>query len=73
MFRLGASDATQSAIIVFENAGDSVDFRTVAGGGVSDGTLRTTLGFDAALYTICVEGYSLSVPSEATFNRVKVK
>jgi hypothetical protein len=70
LFRLGASDATQSAIIVFENSGDSVDFRTIAGGGQSDSTLRTILGFDAALFTAPSAGFAQSGSSEAAFNRV---
>jgi hypothetical protein len=70
LFRLGASDATQSAIIVFENSGDSVDFRTIAGGGQSDSTLRTILGFDAALFTAPSAGFAQAGSSEAAFNRV---
>ena len=70
LFRLGASDATQSAIIVFENSGDSVDFRSIAGGGQSDSTLRTILGFDAALFTAPSAGFAQAGSSEASFNRV---
>lgn len=70
LFRLGAQDATQRAVIVFENAGDSVDFRTIANGGSSDSTLRTILGFDAALFTAPVEGFAQAGSQEASFNRV---
>jgi hypothetical protein len=70
LIRIGANDATQSSVIVFENASDSVDFRTVSGGGASDSTLRTILGFDAALYTAPSAGYSLQSPNPAAFNRV---
>jgi hypothetical protein len=70
LFRLGASDATQSAIIIFEDAGSSVDFRTIAGGGQSDSTLRTILGFDAALFTAPSAGFAQAGSSEAAFNRV---
>ena len=70
LFRLGAQDATQSALIVFENQGDSVDFRSIAGGGQSDSTLRMILGFDAGLYVAPVEGFAQAGSQEAAFNRV---
>lgn len=70
LIRLAANDATQSSVIVFENAGDAVDFRPVSGGGLSGATLRTVLGFDAALYTAPSDGFSIQSPNPAAFNRV---
>ena len=70
LIRIAGNDATQSSVLVFEAAGDSVDFRTVAGGGVSNSTLRAILGFNAALYTSPSAGYSLQSPLPAAFNRV---
>ena len=70
LIRIAGNDATQSSVLIFENAGDSIDFRAVAGGGVSNSTLRSILGFDTALYTAPSAGYSLQSPLPAAFNRV---
>ena len=62
LFRLGGVGATNQSVIVFEAAGDSVDFS-------GPGTIRTLLGFDAGVYTSTSAGESIASQNTADFNR----
>ena len=69
LIRLGGNDATQTSYVVFENAGDSIDFRPVSAGGQSNTTLASVLGYNLAIFTSLSAGYTLASPNKATFNR----
>ena len=61
LFILSGNDATQSTVISFFNALDSVDFTI-------PNSLRFILGFDSLVYTAPTANYNLFSPNPAQFN-----